>query len=269
MSLPDDWVVYQSDLIKRSSDGKESTRQAILELERAGFITIQRRRNKNGQMNGWNYLVHEVPPNAKPNAGIPSSENPMPGLSDSTDEPLVSDNQCIDIPVDRLEEEVKAPVATAPGRLLSPLSEKTCCERSCSKGDSQTGSAMEGGKPVRKDDDRNRLITRLRKAFSAASGPISRAFNIDKFETYTLLVQIIPDLDDPQAKMFYRMPIEELSKQIEGALIRLEISISSTKKIIRSPGGYLYHAMKRSQKELMKWANQFDFDEQEGEPCKR
>jgi hypothetical protein len=266
MSLPDDWTVRLSDLRTRSSDRKEATRSALRELEKAGFINRRRQRGEGGRMAGWDYTVYEVPPNETPKAGIPSTESPTTGNSDSTKEPEETSNQITDIPVDRSEEEGKVPVATAPGNLLSSLSEKTCI-RSGGKSDIQPGSVKEGCMPVRKDDARNRLIADLKKEFSDAAVEIEDHLDMDGQPTHTLLLKIIPDLEDPQANMFYKMPVKDLQKQVAGALDRLKTSICNTRKTIRSPGGYLNSAMKHNQNELLKWANQYEIKKQEDKPC--
>ncbi|KQS19234.1 hypothetical protein ASF99_04935 [Exiguobacterium sp. Leaf187] len=60
MGLPDDWKVREVDLIKRSKDGKESTRSAIKELTDAGYIKRIAVREK-GKFKAWEFVVHEHP----------------------------------------------------------------------------------------------------------------------------------------------------------------------------------------------------------------
>lgn len=60
MSLPDDWRVQETDLVKRSKDGKESTRSAIKELTEAGYIKRVAVREK-GKFKSWEFVVYEVP----------------------------------------------------------------------------------------------------------------------------------------------------------------------------------------------------------------
>jgi len=37
LSLPDDWQIYQKDLVNRATDGDTSLRSGIIELEKAGI----------------------------------------------------------------------------------------------------------------------------------------------------------------------------------------------------------------------------------------
>lgn len=89
MSLPDDWRVQETDLVKRSKDGKESTRSAIKELTEAGYIKRVAIREK-GKFKSWEFVVYELPtfdtePENEPEANdppeqqkpdAPESENP-------------------------------------------------------------------------------------------------------------------------------------------------------------------------------------------------
>lgn len=89
MSLPDDWRVQETDLVKRSKDGKESTRSAIKELTEAGYIKRVAIREK-GKFKSWEFVVYELPtfdtePANEPEANdppeqqkpdVPESENP-------------------------------------------------------------------------------------------------------------------------------------------------------------------------------------------------
>ncbi|WP_404274378.1 DnaD domain protein [Exiguobacterium undae] len=96
MSLPDDWKVQEADLVKRSKDGKESTRSAIKELIEAGYIKRISIREK-GKIKSWEFVVYELPtfdveaadepkPNEVPNESKPNepqSENPKVAQPDS------------------------------------------------------------------------------------------------------------------------------------------------------------------------------------------
>ncbi|MEV2909470.1 helix-turn-helix domain-containing protein [Paenibacillus larvae] len=39
LSKPDDWQIYECDLIKQSADGRDSVRTALRELEKFGYLT--------------------------------------------------------------------------------------------------------------------------------------------------------------------------------------------------------------------------------------
>lgn len=61
LSRPDDWQVYETELNKHSSDGRDSLRTGIKELEQAGYIHRTRKRNEKGQLKEYEYQVFEQP----------------------------------------------------------------------------------------------------------------------------------------------------------------------------------------------------------------
>ena len=61
LSRPDDWRIYETELNKHSSDGRDSLRTGIKELEEAGYIHRTRRRNEKGQLREYEYQVFEQP----------------------------------------------------------------------------------------------------------------------------------------------------------------------------------------------------------------
>lgn len=94
MSMRDDWRVRVSDLQNRATNGRDSVRGLLSELEQAGYITKSRCRDSvNGRFGGLEYVVHEVPePHGlisapepentsleNPGTGNPETGNPRPG----------------------------------------------------------------------------------------------------------------------------------------------------------------------------------------------
>lgn len=75
MSLPDDWRVQETDLVKRSKDGKESTRSAIKELTEAGYIKRVAVREK-GKFKSWEFVVYELPTFDTEPANEPEANDP-------------------------------------------------------------------------------------------------------------------------------------------------------------------------------------------------
>jgi hypothetical protein len=61
LSLPDDWQIYQKDLVNRATDGDTSLRSGIIELEKAGYLKRERQRNESGQVKGMIYHIIENP----------------------------------------------------------------------------------------------------------------------------------------------------------------------------------------------------------------
>lgn len=60
LSLPDDWKVYEKELISHTTDGKDSTRSAIQELIKAGYIIRTRQHNSEGKFAGYEYKILET-----------------------------------------------------------------------------------------------------------------------------------------------------------------------------------------------------------------
>ena len=61
MSLPEDWKICLSDLIKRSLDGRDSVTSAIRELESRGYIQRDVQRTEKGCFKNFCYMVFESP----------------------------------------------------------------------------------------------------------------------------------------------------------------------------------------------------------------
>ncbi len=90
ISMPDDWVFYNSDLEKRAKDGKDSLKSALKELKEAGYLQRIKKKNEKGHFDGWETIVYEMP--------LPKEENPKDGKPDrrenrpSENPPLLSTN---------------------------------------------------------------------------------------------------------------------------------------------------------------------------------
>ncbi|WP_066066124.1 hypothetical protein [Neobacillus soli] len=61
LSKPDDWKVYQSDLVKRKTDGESAITSGMDELKLYGYIQIQPVKNEEGKIEHWETLVYESP----------------------------------------------------------------------------------------------------------------------------------------------------------------------------------------------------------------
>lgn len=59
LSLPDDWQIYATELVKHSNDGMASLTSGIEELIKAGHITRKQRRDAGGKFKGYEYRVNE------------------------------------------------------------------------------------------------------------------------------------------------------------------------------------------------------------------
>jgi len=62
LSLPDDWKIYEEELVKHADDGIKALKTGIKELVKFGYIQRTKARNEQGQYVGWEYCVHETSP---------------------------------------------------------------------------------------------------------------------------------------------------------------------------------------------------------------
>ena len=81
LSLPEEWDYTLKGLSQINREGIDAIREAVRELERAGYVTRTRVRNEKGQLGAADYVIHEFPVPTKPTLenptqGKPISENP-------------------------------------------------------------------------------------------------------------------------------------------------------------------------------------------------
>lgn len=93
LSLPDDWKIYTSELVKHAPDGEASLRSGMKELEEKGYLVKEQKRSDSGEFGGYDYVVYEHPAvlrkspygdentennslNNQPYCGFPNVENP-------------------------------------------------------------------------------------------------------------------------------------------------------------------------------------------------
>ena len=93
LSRPDDWQVYETELNKHSSDGRDSLRTGIKELEQAGYIHRTRKRNEKGQLKEYEYQVFEQPTRIEKNhVGKSHVGNSNLGKSNTTNNNSTNNN---------------------------------------------------------------------------------------------------------------------------------------------------------------------------------
>lgn len=95
MSLPEDWVLHQTELKRHFKDGRDSIRTAIYELIEKGYVTKVDTRNELGQIVDCTYTVYETPNGIaeKPITENPTSVNP-PIQSTNINKVLSNTNTC-------------------------------------------------------------------------------------------------------------------------------------------------------------------------------
>ena len=89
LALPDEWDYTLAGLSCINRERIDAIREAVRELECAGYITRSRTRNSKGQLTTAEYVIHEVPPEPStlppaptldfPTLDYPTQENPTLG----------------------------------------------------------------------------------------------------------------------------------------------------------------------------------------------
>ena len=74
LSLPDNWDYTLKGLSLINREKIDAIREAIRELERAGYIVRSRERDEKGRLRGADYVIYELP--QKPVSDLPTLENP-------------------------------------------------------------------------------------------------------------------------------------------------------------------------------------------------
>ena len=106
LSLPENWDYTLKGLAILFSDGIDSIRQGIRELEEHGYVVRERRRDAKGRLGGMEYVIYETPHAAVENVSEGASITPMEELptaeiptEDSSAEELATQYNTIDIPI--------------------------------------------------------------------------------------------------------------------------------------------------------------------------
>ena len=74
LSLPEDWDFTLAGLSYINREKIDAIREAIRELERAGYIVRSRERDEKGRLRGADYVIYEQP--QQPTLDLPTLENP-------------------------------------------------------------------------------------------------------------------------------------------------------------------------------------------------
>ena len=75
LSLPEDWDYTLAGLSHINREKIDAIREAVRELERAGYIVRSRERDAKGRLRGADYVIYEQP-QLPPKPDLPTLENP-------------------------------------------------------------------------------------------------------------------------------------------------------------------------------------------------
>ena len=74
LSLPEDWDYTLAGLSHINREKIDAIREAVKELEKAGYIVRSRERDEKGRLRGADYVIYEQP--QPPTSDLPTLENP-------------------------------------------------------------------------------------------------------------------------------------------------------------------------------------------------
>lgn len=77
LSLPEGWDYTVAGLATLSKDGLDSVRSALKELEREGYLEMERERDEKGKLGKASYVLSEIPIVENPILENPRLENPI------------------------------------------------------------------------------------------------------------------------------------------------------------------------------------------------
>jgi hypothetical protein len=103
LSLPETWDYTLQGLSIINREKIDAIREAVKELERAGYIVRSRERNEKGQLKGADYIIYEQP--QPPTSDKPILENPM--LDNPTQENPMLENPTLENPMQLNKEVLK------------------------------------------------------------------------------------------------------------------------------------------------------------------
>lgn len=75
LSLPPDWKIYKSEVVKMASNGKDSTETAWKELQQKGYIVAGKMLKDKGKFGGRDFIVFDVV--QEDHVGKPAADNPQ------------------------------------------------------------------------------------------------------------------------------------------------------------------------------------------------
>ena len=107
LSLPEDWHFTVHGLVSICKEGRDSISGAVRELEEAGYIVRHRLRDKEGHINGLEYIIYETPQKPEGNGpdGGKAPAEPEDDMEEATEE--------VDVP-SKPESRMTAPVTENP-----------------------------------------------------------------------------------------------------------------------------------------------------------
>lgn len=92
-SRPEDWIFHLNDIVNNFTDGKDSIKAGLKELEEFGYLHREQNKRPDGKFSKVEWVFYESPRGIKiisPQAGFPLPENPLPEKPVAENPPLLS-----------------------------------------------------------------------------------------------------------------------------------------------------------------------------------
>lgn len=100
LSLPDDWVFYETEIIKHATDGKQSLRSGLKELQETGYLVKHQSREK-GKFSNVEWVISDEPnldiTTFVPSTTFTSTEKPTTEKPSTDNRPLLNTNNTKDL----------------------------------------------------------------------------------------------------------------------------------------------------------------------------
>lgn len=115
-SMPDDWNFYETEVAKHATDGRQSLRTGLEELEKNGYLERTRSRDKLGKFGAPVWVLHDEPATTHspmsdyPTLDKPTSDYPTSGNRTLLNKYLTNQTSTKEIPEER--ERIKQPLNT-------------------------------------------------------------------------------------------------------------------------------------------------------------
>ena len=121
LSLPEDWDYTLAGLSHINREKIDAIREAVKELEKAGYIVRSRERDEKGRLRGADYVIYEQPQPKEPEAATSSEQPPtsdLPPLENPTLDNPTLDNPTLEKPT------LEKPTLENPTQLNKDISSK-------------------------------------------------------------------------------------------------------------------------------------------------
>lgn len=128
LSLPDDWVFYETELVKHSTDGLASIKTGLKELQDNGYLIRKRERNEKGQLKSTDWVVNDEPIFENQTLDKPTLEKPTLEKPTLENQPLLNTNLTKDLPIqntDITKDNVGQPDLVPVVEIIDYLNQKT------------------------------------------------------------------------------------------------------------------------------------------------